>query len=201
MGVPKFYRSAALRSHQAIQRRTGFVARSHSQRAHAGVFNALPVSTSSHPPRIARPTVHNAHVGSARRRKRADCRPVTVVLDAGAVRCRAHPVHMSLTSTPSPCRWLSERYPLVNQPIDDATLLPEVDNLYLDLNGEPREGEGGGGGRRGGAAAAMACGASWAALGAGARSPHSICCGAVSQAPSTMPRTVTACPRSCRSVR
>lgn len=33
-------------------------------------------------------------------------------------------------------RWLSERYPLINQPVEDATLLPEVDNLYLDLNGE-----------------------------------------------------------------
>jgi len=32
-------------------------------------------------------------------------------------------------------RWLSERFPLINQAISDATLLPEVDNLYLDLNG------------------------------------------------------------------
>ena len=28
-------------------------------------------------------------------------------------------------------RWLSERYPLVNQAIDESTLLPEVDNLYI----------------------------------------------------------------------
>jgi hypothetical protein len=32
-------------------------------------------------------------------------------------------------------RWLSERYPLVNQAVDESSLLPEVDNLYLDMNG------------------------------------------------------------------
>lgn len=32
-------------------------------------------------------------------------------------------------------RWLSERAPLINQAIDDETLLPETDHLYLDLNG------------------------------------------------------------------
>lgn len=32
-------------------------------------------------------------------------------------------------------RWLSERYPLINQAIDESTLLPGCDNLYLDLNG------------------------------------------------------------------
>jgi hypothetical protein len=31
--------------------------------------------------------------------------------------------------------WLSERAPLINQVIDDASLLPTCDNLYLDLNG------------------------------------------------------------------
>lgn len=32
-------------------------------------------------------------------------------------------------------RWLSERYPKINQVITDAALLPEFDHLYLDMNG------------------------------------------------------------------
>lgn len=32
-------------------------------------------------------------------------------------------------------RWLSERYPKINQIISDTTLLPPIDHLYLDMNG------------------------------------------------------------------
>ena len=32
-------------------------------------------------------------------------------------------------------RYLAERWPLINQAIDESTLLPAVDCLYLDTNG------------------------------------------------------------------
>ena len=32
-------------------------------------------------------------------------------------------------------RWLSERYPQINQIISDSSMLPETDNFYLDMNG------------------------------------------------------------------
>ena len=32
-------------------------------------------------------------------------------------------------------RWLSERFPVINQEISDLSLLPEFDNMYLDMNG------------------------------------------------------------------
>ena len=33
-------------------------------------------------------------------------------------------------------KWLSERYPLINNPISDNNLtLPDFDNFYLDMNG------------------------------------------------------------------
>lgn len=33
------------------------------------------------------------------------------------------------------CVQLSERYPKINQIISDLMLMPEFDNLYLDMNG------------------------------------------------------------------
>lgn len=32
-------------------------------------------------------------------------------------------------------RWLSERYPLLNMPVTATEAPPEIDNLYLDMNG------------------------------------------------------------------
>ena len=32
-------------------------------------------------------------------------------------------------------RWISERYPLINQDISQDSIIPEFDNLYLDFNG------------------------------------------------------------------
>lgn len=32
-------------------------------------------------------------------------------------------------------RWLSERYPLINQDAKNELAMPEIDNLYLDMNG------------------------------------------------------------------
>jgi hypothetical protein len=36
---------------------------------------------------------------------------------------------------PNLYRWLSERYPLINRPVDETMPMPEIDNLYLDANG------------------------------------------------------------------
>ena len=35
---------------------------------------------------------------------------------------------------PNLYRWLSERYPLINRPVNKLPM-PEVDNFYLDANG------------------------------------------------------------------
>jgi 5'-3' exoribonuclease 1 len=32
-------------------------------------------------------------------------------------------------------RWLSERYPRINQVLDDASDAPDIDHLYFDMNG------------------------------------------------------------------
>ena len=36
---------------------------------------------------------------------------------------------------PNLYRWLSERYPLINRPVDESLPMPECDNFYLDANG------------------------------------------------------------------
>ena len=47
---------------------------------------------------------------------------------------RIHSTTDRIAGIPKFYRWLSERYPLVNQPIAE-TNVPVVDNLYLDMNG------------------------------------------------------------------
>lgn len=32
-------------------------------------------------------------------------------------------------------RWISERYPRINQPLDEDVRVPDIDHLYFDLNG------------------------------------------------------------------
>lgn len=43
------------------------------------------------------------------------------------------PVAQPPPGIPKFYRWISERYPMINQP--GATIIPIIDNLYLDMNG------------------------------------------------------------------
>eukprot|EP00960_Hanusia_phi_P003664 108646-Hanusia_phi.AAC.1 len=48
---------------------------------------------------------------------------------------RAPPLRLRGGGVPKFFMWLSERYPLINQDVIADVHMPEIDNLYLDMNG------------------------------------------------------------------